>query len=247
MVWIYTEEIVNNNIIKILIMSSVLTFGFAGDIQGKITFDGKAPKMKSLRMDADPVCVANNEVAPRREWLILDENNGLKNVLVFVKESSAGSSLAGEFNLPEHPAVIDQNGCIYVPHVLGVMVGQKLDILNSDGTLHNIHALPKINKEFNNAMPRSKKRMTVQFDKSEAPFKVKCDVHPWMGAFIGVFDHPYFAVTGDDGSYVISGLEPGDYVIEAWHEKLGSQTANVTVGDSAANFTFKKPEKTKKK
>ena len=247
MVWIYTEEIVNNNIIKILIMSSVLTFGFAGDIQGKITFDGKAPKMKSLRMDADPVCVANNEVAPRREWLILDENNGLKNVLVFVKESSAGSSLAGEFNLPENPAVIDQNGCIYVPHVLGVMVGQKLDILNSDGTLHNIHALPKVNKEFNNAMPRSKKRMTVQFDKSEAPFKVKCDVHPWMGAFIGVFDHPYFAVTGDDGSYVISGLEPGVYVIEAWHEKLGSQTANVTVGDSAANFTFKKPEKTKKK
>ena len=247
MVWIYTEEIVNNNIIKILIMSSVLTFGFAGDIQGKITFDGKAPKMKSLRMDADPVCVANNEVAPRREWLILDENNGLKNVLVFVKESSAGSSLAGEFNLPENPAVIDQNGCIYVPHVLGVMVGQKLDILNSDGTLHNIHALPKINKEFNNAMPRSKKRMTVQFDKSEAPFKIKCDVHPWMGAFIGVFDHPYFAVTGDDGSYVISGLEPGVYVIEAWHEKLGSQTANVTVGDSAANFTFKKPEKTKKK
>jgi len=243
MVWIYTEEIVNNNIIKILILSSVLTFGFAGDIQGKITFDGKAPKMKSLRMDADPVCVANNEVAPRKEWLILDENNGLKNVLVFVKESSAGSSLAGEFNLPENPAVIDQNGCIYVPHVLGVMVGQKLDILNSDGTLHNIHALPKVNKEFNNAMPRSKKRMTVQFDKSEAPFKVKCDVHPWMGAFIGVFDHPYFAVTGDDGSYVISGLEPGVYVIEAWHEKLGSQTANVTVGDSAANFTFTKPKK----
>ena len=247
MVRIYLEEIVNNNINKILILSSVLTFGFAGDIQGKITFDGKAPKMKSLRMDADPVCVANNEVAPRREWLILDENNGLKNVLVFVKESSAGSSLAGEFNLPENPAVIDQNGCIYVPHVLGVMVGQKLDILNSDGTLHNIHALPKVNKEFNNAMPRSKKRMTVQFDKSEAPFKVKCDVHPWMGAFIGVFDHPYFAVTGDDGSYVISGLEPGVYVIEAWHEKLGSQTANVTVGDSAANFTFTKPKKPKKK
>ena len=246
MVRIYLEEIVNNNINKILILSSVLTFGFAGDIQGKITFDGKAPKMKSLRMDADPVCVANNEVAPRKEWLILDENNGLKNVLVFVKESPS-NSLSGDYSPPENPAVIDQNGCVYVPHVLGMMVCQDLDILNSDGTLHNIHALPKVNKEFNKAMPRSKKRMTVQFDKSEAPFKVKCDVHPWMGAFIGVFDHPYFAVTNDDGSYVISGLEPGDYVIEAWHEKLGSQTANVTVGDSAANFTFKKPEKTKKK
>jgi len=222
-----------------------LTFSFAGDIHGKITFDGKAPKMKSLRMDADPVCVANNEVAPRKEWLILDENNGLKNVLVFVKESPSGGSLEGDLNLVEKHAVIDQKGCVYVPHVLGVMVGQKLDILNSDGTLHNIHALPKVNKEFNKAMPRSKKQMTVQFDKSEAPFKVKCDVHPWMGAFIAVFDHPYFAVTGDDGSYVISDLEPGDYVIEAWHEKLGSQTANVTVGDSAANFTFKKPSKKK--
>ena len=237
----------NNNMRKILILSSVLTFCFAGDIQGKIIFDGKAPKMKPLRMDADPVCVANNEVAPRKEWLILGENNGIKNVLVFVKESPSGGSLEGDLNLIEKNAVIDQKGCVYVPHVLGVMVGQKLDILNSDGTLHNIHALPKVNKEFNKAMPRSKKQMTVQFDKSEAPFKVKCDVHPWMGAFIGVFDHPYFAVTGDDGSYVISGLEPGDYVIEAWHEKLGSQTANVTVGDSAANFTFKKPEKKKKK
>ena len=234
----------NNNINKILILSSVLTFCFAGDIQGKITFDGKAPKMKSLRMDADPVCVANNEVAPRKEWLILDENNGLKNVLVFVKESPS-NSLSGDHSPPENSAVIDQNGCVYVPHVLGVMVGQDLDILNSDGTLHNIHALPKVNKEFNKAMPRSKKQMTVQFGNPEAPFKVKCDVHPWMGAFIGVFDHPYFAVTGDDGSYVISGLEPGDYIIEAWHEKLGSQTANVTVGDSAANFTFKKPTKKK--
>ena len=137
MVRIYLEEIVNNNINKILILSSVLTFSFAGDIQGKITFDGKAPKMKSLRMDADPVCVANNEVAPRKEWLILDENNGLKNVLVFVKESSS-NSLSGDYSPPENPAVIDQNGCVYVPHVLGVMVGQDLDILNSDGTLHNI-------------------------------------------------------------------------------------------------------------
>ena len=146
MLRIYLEEIVNNNINKILILSSVLTFGFAGDIQGKITFDGKAPKMKSLRMDADPVCVANNEVAPRKEWLILDENNGLKNVLVFVKESPS-NSLSGDYSPPENPAVIDQNGCVYIPHVLGMMVGQDLDILNSDGTLHNIHALPKVNKE----------------------------------------------------------------------------------------------------
>jgi uncharacterized protein (DUF2141 family) len=125
------------------------------------------------------------------------------------------------------------------------MVGQQLDILNSDGTLHNIHALPKVNKEFNKAMPRSKKQMSVTFDKVEAPFKVKCDVHPWMGAFVGVFEHPYFAVTDDSGSYTISGLAPGKYVVEAWHEKLGSKTADLTVDDSGAtqNFTFTKPKK----
>ncbi len=232
----------NNNIIKILILASVLTFGFAGDIQGKITFNGKAPKMKPLRLDADPICVANNEIAPKKEWLILDENKGVKNVLVFVTEG-----LNIDYSPPEEPVVIDQKGCIYSPHVLGIMAGQQLDILNNDGTLHNIHALPKVNKEFNKAQPRSKKKLSVKFEKPEAPFKVKCDVHPWMGAYIGVFDHPCFAVSGDDGTYILSDLKPGEYVIEAWHEKLGSQTANVTVSDSAAhqNFTFKKPSKKK--
>ena len=143
--------------------------------------------------------------------------------------------------------VIDQKGCIYSPHVVGIMAGQQLDILNNDGTLHNIHALPKVNKEFNKAQPRSKKKLSVKFEKPEAPFKIKCDVHPWMGAYIGVFDHPCFSVSGDDGTYIISDLKPGEYVIEAWHEKLGSQTANVTVSDSAAHqdFTFKKPSKKK--
>ena len=233
-------------LIGMLTVFVLMNIVFAGDVQGKIIFEGKAPKMKSLRMDADPVCVANNEIQPRREWLILDENNSVKNVLVFIKESKSGS-LAENNDEPKDIAVIDQKGCVYVPHVLGLMVGQQLDILNSDGTLHNIHALPKVNKEFNKALPRSKKLMSVTFDKAEAPFKVKCDVHPWMGAFLGVFDHPYFAVTDDSGSYTISGLAPGKYVIEAWHEKLGSQTADITVDDSGASqdFTFKKPSKKK--
>ena len=233
--------------IKILGMLSVfilVNFGFSADIKGKIKFDGKAPKMKPLRMDADPVCVANSDIKPRKEWLVLDENNGVKNVLVYVKESKSGS-LSKNYDTPKEAAVIDQKGCVYVPHVLGVMVGQQLDILNSDGTLHNIHALPKVNKEFNKAMPRSKKQMSVKFDKVEAPFKIKCDVHPWMGAFLGVFDHPYFAVTDDSGSYTISGLAPGKYVLEAWHEKLGLQTVDLSVDESGAtqNFTFTKPKK----
>ena len=176
-----------------------MNIGWAGDVKGSITFEGNAPKMKPLRMDADPVCVANNEITPRKEWLILGKDNGVKNMLVYIKESKSGS-LSGN-SITEDVAVLDQNGCVYIPHVLGVMVGQQINILNSDGTLHNTHALPKVNKEFNKAMPRSKKQMTVTFDKSEDPFKIKCDVHPWMVAYIGVFDHPYFAVTDDSGSY----------------------------------------------
>ena len=226
----------------IVLLSAVGIIYAGGSITGTITFEGKAPKMKPLKLDADPICVVNNEIAPKKEWLILDENKGVKNVLVFVTEG-----LNIDYSPPEEPVVIDQKGCIYSPHVLGIMAGQQLDILNNDGTLHNIHALPKVNKEFNKAQPRSKKKLSVKFEKPEAPFKVKCDVHPWMGAYIGVFDHPCFSVSGDDGTYVISDLKPGEYVIEAWHEKLGSQTANVTVSDSAAhqNFTFKKPSKKK--
>ena len=226
----------------IVLLSAVGIIYAEGSITGTITFEGKAPKMKPLRLDADPICVANNEIAPKKEWLILDENKGVKNVLVFVTEG-----LNIDYSPPGEPVVIDQKGCIYSPHVLGIMAGQQLDILNNDGTLHNIHALPKVNKEFNKAQPRSRKKLSVKFEKPEAPFKVKCDVHPWMGAYIGVFDHPCFAVSGDDGTYIISDLKPGEYVIEAWHEKLGSQTANVTVSDSAAHqdFTFKKPSKKK--
>ena len=226
----------------IVLLSAVGIIYAGGSITGTITFEGKAPKMKPLKVDADPICVANNEIAPKKEWLILDENKGVKNMLVFITEG-----LNIDYSPPEEPVVIDQKGCIYSPHVVGIMAGQQLDILNNDGTLHNIHALPKVNKEFNKAQPRSKKKLSVKFEKPEAPFKVKCDVHPWMGAYIGVFDHPCFAVSGDDGTYVISNLKPGEYVIEAWHEKLGSQTANVTVSDSAAHqdFTFKKPSKKK--
>ena len=225
-----------------ILLSAVGIIYAEGSITGTITFEGKAPKMRPLKLDADPICVVNNEIAPKKEWLILDENKGVKNVLVFVTEG-----LNIDYLPPEEPVVIDQKGCIYSPHVVGIMAGQQLDILNNDGTLHNIHALPKVNKEFNKAQPRSKKKLSVKFEKPEAPFKVKCDVHPWMGAYIGVFDHPCFAVSGDDGTYIISDLKPGEYVIEAWHEKLGSQTANVTVSDSAAHqdFTFKKPSKKK--
>ena len=224
------------------IVIGLLTQTFAGEISGKISFEGKTPRMKKLKLEADPICVSNNEVPPAAEWLIVDKSGGVKNMIVSVKEGLSGSR-----NLPSETVVLDQQGCVYRPHVLAVMAGQVVDILNNDGIMHNVHALPKINREFNKAMPKFKKKITTQFEKSEKPFKIKCDVHPWMIAYIGVFDHPFFAVTGDDGTYSISGLSPGEYVIEAWHEKLGTQTATVTVGDGSAtaDFTFKKPSKKK--
>jgi plastocyanin len=224
------------------IVIGLLTQTFAGEISGKISFEGKTPRMKKLKLEADPICVSNNEVPPAAEWLIVDESGGVKNMIVSVKEG-----LSGSHNPPSEKVVLDQQGCVYRPHVLAVMAGQNVDILNNDGIMHNIHALPTINREFNKAMPKFKKKITTQFENSEKPFKIKCDVHPWMIAYIGVFDHPFFAVTGDDGTYSISGLSPGEYVIEAWHEKLGTQTATVTVGDGSAtaDFTFKKPSKKK--
>lgn len=214
---------------------------FAGGITGKIVFDGKAPTMKKLKLEADPICVANNEGnTPTKEWLIVDENGGVKNIIVSIKEGVSGTQ-----SVPTESVVLDQQGCVYRPHVIAIMAGQNVEILNSDGIMHNIHALPKLNREFNKAMPKFKKKITTQFEKAEKPFKIKCDVHPWMSAYIGVFDHPFFAVTGDDGTYTISGLETGEYVIEAWHEKLGTQLATVTVvdGNTTADFTFNKPSK----
>jgi hypothetical protein len=113
---------------------------------------------------------------------------------------------------------------------MGIMVGQPYKILNSDGLAHNVHTLPKVNKSFNRSMPGTLKEVTTTFDKPEPIFQIKCDVHPWMNAFIGVFDHPFFSVTATDGKYTIPNLEPGTYEITAWHERLGTQTASITVG-----------------
>jgi hypothetical protein len=127
---------------------------------------------------------------------------------------------------------LDQRGCIYVPHVMGIMVGQQYRILNSDGILHNIHTLPKINRSFNRAMPATLKETSTTFEKPEAVFNIKCDVHPWMSAYIAVFTHPFFSTTATDGKFTIAGLDAGTYEITAWHERLGTQSASVTVSGS---------------
>jgi plastocyanin len=170
------------------------------------------------------------------EEVVVNKNGTLKNVLVYVKDGLGGK----KFDAPSTKLEFDQKGCEYTPHVLGIQTGQELEIINSDPTLHNVHSLSKDNSQFNVAQPKQGMKLTKKFDKPET-FRVKCEVHTWMGAYIGVFPHPYFAVTGGDGSFSLKKLPPGEYTIEAWHEKYGVQTMKVKVGatgEAKADFKF---------
>jgi plastocyanin len=199
----------------------------ASTITGTITFDGKPPNLKPIAMDADPACAKKHSGPVPGEALVLGNGNTMGNIMVWV---SKGLPAGKTWPVPKAPATLDQKGCQYVPHVQGIMVGQSYKILNSDGILHNVHTLPKINKGFNKPMPPTMKETATTFDKEEGIFQIKCDVHPWMQAWVAVFTHPFFSVTGTDGKFTISGLDPGTYEITAWHEKLGTKTASVTVG-----------------
>jgi plastocyanin len=214
----------------------------AATINGAVTFAGKAPVLKPLPMDAEPVCHKKHGGKPGpNEALVLGSGNTMGNVMVWV---SKGLPAGKTFPAPSTPVVLDQDGCVYKPHVMGIMVGQTYRILNNDGILHNIHTLPKVNPAFNRGQPATVKEMTTTFPKPENMFQVKCDVHPWMSAYIGVFTHPFFAVTGADGKFSIPNLEAGSYEITAWHERLGTQTASITVAATetkAQDFKFAVP------
>jgi plastocyanin len=214
----------------------------AGSITGTAVYDGKVPNLKPLAVAAEPVCAKRHATVPN-EALVLGAGNSMANVVVRVV---SGLPAGKTWPAPTTPVTMDQVGCQYVPHVMGIMVGQPFKVLNSDGILHNVHALPKVNRPFNMAMPPTRKEATESFAKEEGMFVIKCDVHPWMQSFIGVFSHPFFAVTGPDGKYTIANLPAGTYEIEAWHEKLGTQKSTVTVGASdtkTAGFKFAPPTK----
>ncbi|MBI4249448.1 MAG: carboxypeptidase regulatory-like domain-containing protein [Elusimicrobia bacterium] len=201
-------------------------------VKGTAVFAGKESKAETVKMNADPKCLAQYKDGFKYKPVVVGQKGELSNVFVYVKSGLQGQT----FDAPKEPAVVlDQKGCWYHPRVMGIMVGQKLEIRNSDPTMHNVNASP----EFNAAMPATVKMMEKTFKSPKVMFKIKCNVHPWMTAYVGVLGSPYFAVTGDNGQYEIKNLPAGKYTLEFWHEKLGTSTQEVTVTDAGATANVK--------
>ena len=209
----------------------------ASTVSGRVTIEGAVPANARIDIDADPYCRQQNPNGATAETFVVD-NGGLENVFVYVKDGLSGYG----FDVPTEPVTLDQHACRYQPHVLGLRVGQKLVITNSDDTLHNVHALAKTNGDWNKGQALKNMSDSKVFKAPEVMVHFKCDVHNWMHAYLGVLDHPYFAVTRDGGSFTLKDLPAGTYTVEAWHEKLGTATQTVTLGEKDSkelNFTFK--------
>jgi plastocyanin len=211
-----------------------------GTITGKVAFSGPPPKMPALDMSANPACErAHKGVEQKSEEVVVNPNGTLKNVFVWVK---SGLPAGQRWAVPATAVTLDQNGCMYRPRVIGVMTNQTLRIANSDPTNHNIHQLPRVNPEWNESQSTGQAAVTKTFTRQEVMIPVKCNVHPWMRSFIGVVAHPFFAVTGDDGTFTMKGLPPGTYVIQTLHEKYGPIEQTVFVGPKetkAVEFSYK--------
>jgi plastocyanin len=214
--------------------------GFAAGnatIKGKVIYDGKPPKRKEIKV-TEKKCAAHLHGKPiPADNLVVSSDGGIKWAFVYVK-----SGVKGKYDPPAKPVVLNQQGCMYTPHVFGAMVGQTIEVVNNDPLNHNIHGMPKKNKQWNFAQPKQGMKNPIQLTTSEVMIKIKCDVHPWMGSYCGILPHPFYSVTKDDGSFEIKNLPPGTYTIESWHEnkKLGKKTEKVTVkAGETKEITFK--------
>jgi hypothetical protein len=209
-------------------------------VSGKVRFNGNPPPAPApIVMDCDPNCAALNRAPVFPEDVVLNRDRTLMNVLVHVNSGLEGKT----FPVPPEPVVLDQVGCRFAPHVFGIQVQQPLEILNSDATNHNVHALAKKGRSFNLGMPTKGMKVRQKFYRPEnsPPVRIKCEVHPWMTAWCGVFDHPYFAVTDGKGQFRIPNLPPGRYTLTAWHEKYGELQQAIEVpywGSRRVDFAY---------
>jgi plastocyanin len=214
-----------------------VTLGTAA-VEGRVLYEGTVPPREELRTGSDAACRHKQDSPPRREDLVAGSDGALHYAFVHVV-SGLGDRV---FAPPAEPVTLDQRGCVYRPHVVGVQVGQPLRVVNSDPTLHNVHTQSKANPPFNFGMPVEGQQVTKYFAKPEVMLRVKCDVHPWMAAWIGVSPHPFFHVTGEDGAFALRGLPAGTYEIEVWHETLGPLRETVTLQDGETRtLTFTYP------
>lgn len=210
----------------------------AGSVSGEIHYKGRRPVPKAIDMSEEPACVEAHKGKAHDESIVVGKTGGLANVFVYIKSGLEGKTFA----VPADPVIIDQKGCWFHPRVMGIQVGQTLKVINSDPVTHNIHPMAQTNREWNHSQGAGDPPIERRFLKPEVMIPVKCNIHSWMHAYIGVLDHPYFAVTGDNGKFVIKDLPPGTYTLGVWQEKLGTQERQITVpphGNTDANFTFK--------
>ncbi len=210
-------------------------------IKGVVKFNGKAPKRKPIDMGGKPECAAHAANKPLDETIIVNADGSLKNVFVYVRKGVD----EWIFPIPETPAVIEQKGCMFTPHVLGVRAGQKLMVRNGDSCAHNVRAAPSSgeNAPFNFTQTRFGAEDVKTFNHRDVFVKVNCDIHGWMGANIGVVENPFFAITGDDGKFELKGLPKGEYTIEARHEEFGRKTQSISAADKETKeiaFEFSK-------
>jgi plastocyanin len=209
----------------------------AGSVSGKILFTGKAEPPKKVDMEEDPQCNKLHRTPILDPTIAVNKNRTLANVFVYIKGGLEGKKFAP----PTFAAVMDQKGCWFEPRVLGIQTGQEFEVTNSDPVTHNIHPRAHVNREWNQSQAEGTAPLERKFMEQEIMIRVKCNIHHWMHAFIGVVDNPYFAVTGSDGTFELKNVPPGEYTIEAWQEELGVVVQRVTVAPSAKTevaFTF---------
>jgi Carboxypeptidase regulatory-like domain len=206
-----------------------------GTVSGKVTYEGTPAKAKAIDMSKEPSCAKQHTTPITTETVVTGPNNSLGNVVVYI---SAG---APDDAPPSQPAKFEQKGCQYLPHVLAFQVNQPLEVVNDDQTSHNIHPLPKVNREWNKSQPPGSPAIVDKYDKPEF-IPVKCNVHPWMHGNFAVMKNSHYAVSGEDGGFKLPNLPPGKYTVTAWHESYGEQSQEVTISGSEAktvNFVFK--------